>query len=123
MGFWSSHSFGFFSVTQIDVQYPPCSGWNSPLYDVALDPSSSSSRVVLALADGDVLVFSTTKGKSKTCDLTLKFPHVSTLPFKVHMIKGFVLGLPVLPPARAVVEEDASRGAVDRQRELFLFNM
>ncbi|CAK0830138.1 unnamed protein product [Prorocentrum cordatum] len=36
---YSSHSFGFFSVTQIDVQYPPCSGWNSPLVDVVADPS------------------------------------------------------------------------------------
>jgi len=113
--FWSSHSFGFFSVTQIDVQYPPCSGWNSPLYDVALDPSCSSSRVVLALADGDVLVFSTTKGKAKACDLTLKFPHVSTIPFKLFGFKGHIMGLPTPLP-------NTPRKA-DYIREMFFFNL
>lgn len=71
--FFSSHSFGFLSVSQVDVQYPPCTGWNSPLFDIAPDPSFSYSRVILALSDGDVLIFSTTRGKNKACDLTLKF--------------------------------------------------
>lgn len=113
--FWSSHSFGFFSVAQIDVQYPPCTGWNSPLYDIAVDPSLSYSRVVLALADGNVVVFATTRGKSKACDLTLKFPHVSTLPFRLHAIKGHILGMPV--PAE---EEDMK---ADHLREFFFFNL
>jgi hypothetical protein len=113
--FYSSHSFGFFSVSQIDVQYPPCSGWNSPLFDIAVDPSLSYSRVVLALTDGDVLVFSTTRGKSKACDLTLKFPHVSPLPFKLHMLRGHVLALPV-----PFEEADQKAGHL---RELFFFNL
>merc|ERR1712076_148476 len=96
--FWSSHSFGYFSVTQIDVQYPPCTGWNSPLFDVALDPSYSSSRVVLALEDGDVIIFSTTHGKSKSCDLTMKFPKVSVLPLKLHGFRGHVMALPTPLP-------------------------
>lgn len=113
--FWSSHSFGFFSVTQIDVQYPPCSGWNSPLFDVALDPSYSSSRVVLALEDGDVLVFSTARGKSKACDLTLKFPHVSALPFKLHGFRGHIMALPT--PL-----ENMARKA-EYLREIYFFNL
>jgi len=112
--FHSSHNFGFFSVSQIDVQYPPCSGWNAPLYDVAVDPSQSYSRVILSLTDGDVLVFSTTRGKSKACDLTLKFPHVSNIPFKLHVLKGHVLGLPV-----PVEEEDIKANAL---REIHFFN-
>lgn len=113
--YYSSHSFGFFSVTQIDVQYPPCSGWNSPLVDVVADPSYASSRVVLALADGDVLVFSTTRGKSKACDLTLKFPHVSPIPFKLHPFKGHVLGLPTPLP-------ETERKS-DYLREIYFFNL
>lgn len=113
--FYSSHSFGFFSSTQIDVQYPPCTGWNSPLYDISLDPGFSSSRVVLALSDGDVLVFSTSRGKSKACDLSLKFPHVSMLPFKLHSFRGHVLGLPT--PL-----EDTKRKE-DYLREVFFFNV
>merc|ERR1712113_568951 len=113
--FWSSHSFGFFSATQIDVQYPPCNGWNSPLYDVALDPSSSSSRVVLALADGDVLIFSTARGKSKACDLTLKFPHVSTLPFKLQGFRGHIMALPT--------PLETTQRKADYMREIFFFNL
>merc|ERR1712096_329649 len=78
---------------QIEVQYPPCTGWNSPLFDVALE-SYSSNRVILALSDGDVIVFSTTRGKSKACDLTLKFPHVSTVPFKLQVFRGQVMAVP-----------------------------
>merc|ERR1719469_1409738 len=113
--FYSSHSFGFFSSTQIDVQYPPCTGWNAPLFDVILDPGSSSNRVVLALADGDVIVFSTTHGKSKACDLTMKFPHVSSIPFKLHAVKGHILGVPTPLP-------DTPRKA-DYFREIFFFNL
>jgi len=111
--FYSSHSFGFFSVTQIDVQYPPCTGWNSPLYDVALE-SYASNRVILALSDGDVLVFSTARGKSKACDLTLKFPHVSSIPFKVQVFRGHVMALPT--------PEDGERSS-NKLRELYFFNL
>jgi len=113
--YYSSHSFGFFSTTQIDVQYPPCAGWNSPLFDVVMDPGSSSNRVVLALTDGDVIVFSTTHGKSKSCDLTLKFPHVSSLPFKLHAFKGHIMGMPTPLP-------DTPRKG-DYLREIFFFNL
>ncbi|CAK9011110.1 Splicing factor U2af large subunit A [Durusdinium trenchii] len=63
--FYSSHAFGFFSPSQVDLQYPPCTGWNSPLYDLAMEPGYSTGRVLLALQDGDVLVYATTCGKSK----------------------------------------------------------
>lgn len=73
-------------------RYPPCTGWNSPLYDLAMEPGYSlwpqsrisslrrrmrrllihvypaaprTGRVLLALQDGDVLVYATTRGKSK----------------------------------------------------------
>lgn len=113
--FYSSHSFGFFSATQIDVQYPPCSGWNSPLVDVVIDPSHQSSRVVLSLADGDVLVFSTVRGKAKACDLTLKFPHVSVMPFKLQAFRGHIMALPTSL-------EETDRKA-DYLREIYFFNL
>lgn len=116
--FYSSHSFGFFSVSQLDVQSPPCTGWNSPLFDVAVDPSMMYSKVMLALSDGDVLVFTTTRGKSKACDLTLKFPRVSPLPFKLHVFRGHVIGLPVISED---VENKSSYS--DLARELYFFNM
>jgi hypothetical protein len=113
--FYSSHSFGFLSVSQVDVQYPPCTGWNSPLFDIAPDPSLSYSRVILALSDGDVLVFSTTRGKNKACDLTLKFPRVSALPFKLHVFRGHVIGLPT--PLENTERKD------EYLRELHFFNL
>mmetsp|Transcript_136986 Transcript_136986/g.266544 ORF Transcript_136986/g.266544 Transcript_136986/m.266544 type:complete len:612 (-) Transcript_136986:154-1989(-) len=113
--FWSSHSFGFFSVSQLDVSYPPCTGWNSPLYHVSIDPSFSASRVILALTDGDVLVFNTQRGKSKACDLTLKFPHVSVMPFQLHSFRGHVMGLPTPLDNMARKEE--------YMREIFFFNL
>mmetsp|Transcript_30091 Transcript_30091/g.75970 ORF Transcript_30091/g.75970 Transcript_30091/m.75970 type:complete len:590 (+) Transcript_30091:91-1860(+) len=113
--FFSSHSFGSFSVTQIDVQSPPCSGWNSPVHDVVLDPSYQSSRVVLALSDGDVLVFSTTRGKSKACDLTFKFPHVSAQPFKLQAFRGHVMAL------TSPLEDTPRRD--EHLREIYFFNL
>eukprot|EP00930_Biecheleria_cincta_P023649 TRINITY_DN17052_c0_g1_i1.p1 TRINITY_DN17052_c0_g1~~TRINITY_DN17052_c0_g1_i1.p1 ORF type:complete len:607 (+),score=114.38 TRINITY_DN17052_c0_g1_i1:114-1934(+) len=113
--FFSSHSFGFFSPSQVDLQYPPCTGWNSPLVDLALEPGYSTGRVLLSLADGDVLVYATTRGKSKACDLTLKFPHVSTLPFKLHSFRGHVMALPT--PLEGMAKHD------EYVREVFFFNM
>lgn len=113
--FFSSHSFGFLSVSQVDVQYPPCTGWNSPLFDIAPDPSYSYSRVILALSDGDVLIFSTTRGKNKACDLTLKFPRVSALPFKLHVFRGHVIALPT--PLETTERKD------EYLRELHFFNL
>jgi len=113
--FFSSHSFGSFSVTQIDVQSPPCSGWNSPVHDVVLDPSYQSSRVVLALSDGDVLVYSTTRGKSKACDLTFKFPHVTAQPFKLQAFRGHVMAL------TSPLEDDPRMD--EHLREIYFFNL
>ncbi|CAJ1455641.1 unnamed protein product [Effrenium voratum] len=113
--FYSSHAFGFFSPSQVDLQYPPCTGWNSPLYDLAMEPGYSTGRVLLALQDGDVLVYATTRGKSKACDLALKFPHVSVMPFKLHSFRGHVMALPT--PLDDMDKKD------DYLREIFFFNM
>mmetsp|Transcript_55053 Transcript_55053/g.98179 ORF Transcript_55053/g.98179 Transcript_55053/m.98179 type:complete len:605 (-) Transcript_55053:163-1977(-) len=113
--FYSSHAFGFFSPSQVDLQYPPCTGWNSPLFDIALEPGHSTGRVLLALQDGDVLVFATTRGKSKACDLTLKFPHVSVLPFKLHSFRGHVMALPT------PLEDNEKKDQY--LREIFFFNI
>jgi hypothetical protein len=115
--FFSSHSFGFFSASQVDVTTPPCTGWNSPIFDVAADPLSSYSRVVIGLSDGDVLVFQTVTGKNKdkTCDLTLKFPRVSPLPFRLHVVRNHVMGLP-----SPLVE---TKRPNEYNRELFFFNI
>jgi len=79
----------------MDVQYQPCSGWNSPVFDVAMEASgASSSRVVLALSDGDAIVFATTSGKNRACDLVMKFPRVSTIPYKLLATRGYMMALP-----------------------------
>merc|ERR1711957_1012972 len=92
-----------------------CTGWNSPVHDVVLDPSFQANRVVLALEDGDVIVFATTRGKSKACDLTMKFPHVSAVPFKLFNFRGHVLGL-------SSPREDMA-GREDYLREIYFFNL
>eukprot|EP00438_Fugacium_kawagutii_P022319 Skav221790 [mRNA] locus=scaffold4067:104399:111491:- [translate_table: standard] len=114
--FYSSHAFGFFSPSQVELQYPPCTGWNS--------------RVLLALQDGDILVYATTRGKSKAgshlflvlrwesvcpeaCDLALKFPHVSVLPFKLHSFRGTAL---INMVSIALLQDEYVR-------EIFFFNM
>merc|ERR1719343_1378292 len=99
----------------MDVQYPPCSGWSSPIFDVAPDPTQAYAKVVLSLADGDVIVFSTTKGKSKACDLNLKFPHVAAVPFKLQVFRGHIMAL-TSPP------EDLERRD-DYPREIYFFNL
>ncbi|CAE7658189.1 U2AF65A, partial [Symbiodinium sp. CCMP2456] len=113
--FYSSHAFGFFSPSQVDLQYAPCTGWNSPLVDLAMEPGYSTGRVLLALQDGDVLVYATTRGKSKACDLALKFPHVSVLPFKLHSFRGHVMALPTPPDDMEKKDEYV--------REIFFFNV
>lgn len=115
--FYSSHSFGFLNIANIDVMTAPCSGWNSPIFDIAPDPTSTYPRVVLALEDGDVLVFSTVTGKNKdkTCDLTMKFPRISTLPFKLHVVRGHIMGLPT--PLESTKQPD------EYHRELYFFNL
>lgn len=113
--FWSSHTFGYFSAAQVDVQSAPCSGWNSPAVDVIVDPTNVANRVLVSLSDGDALIYTTTQGKSKTCDLTLKFPRVSVLPLRLHSFRGQVLGLPT-PQAVDTRQANCSR-------EIFVFNL
>jgi len=114
--FFSSHSFGFLNVAQVDVSSAPCTGWNSPLFDVAADPQSTYSRAVLALEDGDVLVFSTTNGKDKdkACNLVLKFPRMSLVPFSLHTFRGHVMGLPT--PLESTQKSD------EYNSDLYFFN-
>lgn len=114
--FWSSHSFGYFSPLFMEVQYPPCNGWNSPLLDLIPDPSHPNARVLLALADGDVVAFAVTRGKTRACDLALKFPHVSPLPMKLHNARGLALGVPVLTP-------EGPQYQTPPHRELFFFSI
>jgi len=115
--FYSSHSFGFVSLAQVDVSTPPCTGWNSPVFDIAPDPQSSYNRVILSLSDGDVLVFTTVSGKNKekTCDLTMKFPRVASLPFRLHSARGHAIGLPT--------PSESTKQPQDYNRDLYFFNM
>jgi len=100
--FFSSHRFGFLTGNLADVQTVPCNGWSSPAFDLAYDPVYAANRVVVALSNGDVLVFSTTKEQGvKPCDLVLKFPRVSRLPLRLQSFKGYMVGLPALPAANA----------------------
>lgn len=128
--YFSSHSFGYFSVSQLDVQYTPCTGWGAPLFDLVVDSNAQQSRAILALADGDILVFATTRGKSKACDLSNKFPRVSNLPMRLHLLRGHVLALPVLPESHStvgheppVLPESHSTVGHEPLRELFFFNL
>jgi len=115
--YFTAHSFGFLSVAQVEVMSPPCTGWNSPIFDVAPDPLSTYARVVLALEDGNVVVFSTSSGKNKdkSCDLTMKFPHMSVLPFRLHAIRGHIMGLPT--------PLESTKKPNEHNRELYFFNL
>eukprot|EP00929_Paragymnodinium_shiwhaense_P118332 TRINITY_DN90265_c0_g1_i1.p1 TRINITY_DN90265_c0_g1~~TRINITY_DN90265_c0_g1_i1.p1 ORF type:complete len:656 (-),score=160.32 TRINITY_DN90265_c0_g1_i1:105-2072(-) len=116
VAFWSSHSFGFFQVSGIDVQYPPCAGWSSPAVDMIVEPGSTQTRVILSLSDGDVLVYAITRGKSKACDLNFKFPRLTSLPLKLHFVRGHVMGLPLL------VQAEETRRRIS-SRDMFFFNL
>jgi len=115
--YFSSHSFGFFSLLKMEIAAPPCTGWSSPVFDVAPDPLLTYSRVVVGLSDGDVLVFSIGSGKDgvRTCDLALKFPHLSALPYRLHSVRGHVIGLPT--PLAGTERAD------EFNRELYFFNI
>lgn len=113
--FFSSHTFGFLSVSQIDLQTAPCKGWSSPLYDIAIDPGFSSSKVILSLEDGDAILFSTMRGKSKVCDFTHKFPRISRLPYSLNSFRGHVLALPSLLNSTPNKEQHV--------RDLHVFNL
>eukprot|EP00928_Gymnodinium_smaydae_P075137 TRINITY_DN5813_c0_g4_i1.p1 TRINITY_DN5813_c0_g4~~TRINITY_DN5813_c0_g4_i1.p1 ORF type:complete len:676 (+),score=185.42 TRINITY_DN5813_c0_g4_i1:65-2092(+) len=93
--FYTAHSFGTFSLSQLDVLYPPCTGWSTPLAQVAVDPKGEYARVLLSLEDGDVLAYSTTRGKTKACDLSFKFPRVSGVPMQMRLAKGHAVALPL----------------------------
>lgn len=111
--FYSANHFGFFSSAQIDVQYPPCGGWETPVHMAVSDPAYSTSRVILALTNGDVLIFNTQRGKAKACDLTLKFPKVSPLPLYIRIFRGHAVAL-------GIPENDNQKS---RTRELFFLNL
>mmetsp|Transcript_74125 Transcript_74125/g.141083 ORF Transcript_74125/g.141083 Transcript_74125/m.141083 type:complete len:605 (-) Transcript_74125:170-1984(-) len=113
--FFSSHTFGYFSLALNDVAYPPCTGWSAPLFDFVWDPTSGHTRAILALEDGDVLAYQVVREKLKVCDLALKFPHVSALPFSLQPWKGLVAGLPTL------LESTARRA--EHMRELYFFSI
>merc|ERR1712232_861277 len=114
--FFSAFAFGFFSVSQLDVQYPPCGGWSTPLHSIGVDPTLQYARVLVSLVDGNVLVFATVRGKSKACDLTNKFPHLVTMPYQMHVMRGHVLALPIQVESSQVVEKPLLR-------EMFFFNL
>jgi hypothetical protein len=107
--FYTAKSFGVFSAQQLDVQYPPCTGWNSPVFDAVVDPTTS--KVLLALEDGDVLAFTTS---SKSCDIVMKFPAVSHMPLKLQVAHRYILGLPINREADA---------RTDLSQDLLFFNM
>lgn len=113
--YYSSNEFGFFSTAQIDVQYQPCTGWDAPLYMALADPAYSTSRVILALTNGDVLVFSTQRGKAKACDLSLKFPRVAPSALQLKIFRGHAVALSM--------GNELERGTAERQRELFFLNL
>jgi len=115
--FWSSHHFGFFSIVHMDLDSPPCAGWSSSIFDIAVDHASSSGRLLLSLSDGDLLAVSTRSStQASLCELTAKFPKVSTLPFELTVVRGHVMGL-TTPPRR---EAKAEGGHL---RELIFFNL
>eukprot|EP00928_Gymnodinium_smaydae_P045295 TRINITY_DN30217_c0_g1_i1.p1 TRINITY_DN30217_c0_g1~~TRINITY_DN30217_c0_g1_i1.p1 ORF type:complete len:647 (+),score=77.41 TRINITY_DN30217_c0_g1_i1:257-1942(+) len=93
--FYSSKQFGFLSVSQLDLQYPHCYGWHSPAIDVAEDLTTTYATVLVSLADGDILSFATSSGKSKACDLTFKFPHIASAPLKLYKLRGHLLAVPL----------------------------
>lgn len=107
--FYSSHSFGVFVASQLDVQYPPCSGWISPVFDAVVD--TTTSRILLALEDGDVLAFSTS---GRACDVVMKFPAVSQMPYKLEIAHRYIIALPIAPKAD---------GKAEFPQELLFFNM
>lgn len=113
--FFSSHTFGYFSLALNDVSYPPCTGWSAPLFDFLWDPTSGQTRAILALEDGDILAYQVVREKTKVCDLAMKFPHVSGLPFSLQPWKGLVVGLPNLLDSTARRDEYL--------RELYFFSI
>mmetsp|Transcript_31323 Transcript_31323/g.86093 ORF Transcript_31323/g.86093 Transcript_31323/m.86093 type:complete len:585 (+) Transcript_31323:51-1805(+) len=110
--FYSSHHFGFFNTVAMELRQRPCDGWRSPLFSVAVDPTSRYNQVVLALSDGDVLVYSSPGRAARGCELLRKFPRVSTLPFQLRLFQGYAVGLSTAP--------DSKDG---RLREVFFFNL
>mmetsp|Transcript_17847 Transcript_17847/g.39123 ORF Transcript_17847/g.39123 Transcript_17847/m.39123 type:complete len:621 (+) Transcript_17847:40-1902(+) len=117
--FYTSHSFGTFSTFTVDVQENPCSGWNSPLFDIAVD--TVNSRAALALENGDIAVYATKQtGKqgqqTMTCDLLYKLPKTSVQPHRVNYFRGHVIALPV-------ALDEGSRGLSLTTPELLFFNL
>eukprot|EP00929_Paragymnodinium_shiwhaense_P047991 TRINITY_DN24331_c0_g1_i1.p1 TRINITY_DN24331_c0_g1~~TRINITY_DN24331_c0_g1_i1.p1 ORF type:complete len:584 (+),score=163.77 TRINITY_DN24331_c0_g1_i1:165-1916(+) len=99
--FFSAQSFGFFSPSHMELPAPACRAWTSKVVDVLLEPGTN--RPLVALEDGDVLVFAPSADKQKACEVAFKFPRVSNTPFKLHVLKGHILGLPM-----AVARKEAS---------------
>lgn len=110
--FWSVKHFGFFSNAQMDVQHAPCRGWSGEAFFVAVD-GSQSHRVLVALRTGEVLGFATQRGKSKACDLILKFPRVSSMPYMLDVYRGYAVAMPVPQTVQQSLVE----------REISVFNL
>merc|ERR1719440_21004 len=60
-----------------------------------------------------VVVYNTKEDKEQVCEMMMKFPHLSSMPFQLKFIRGHVMGLPT-----PQTPEDASL-----MRELYFFNM
>lgn len=133
--FYSARVFGHLAVAKVDLEYPPCSGPASPIAYAIIDLSYSASRVILSLEDGDIVVFNTARGPSRACDLAMKFPHVSPVPFQLYVFKGYVVGMPRLlrnssqqvrsrAPSRGTeVGRSGDHAQADLLPELFVFNL
>jgi len=62
-----------------------------------------------------VLVFTTTgKNKDRTCDLTLKFPRMSLVPFRLHAVRGQIMGVPTPP--------EGTENSDEYNRDIYFFN-
>lgn len=111
--FLSAYSFGFVQLKQVDMEYPACTGWASPAVGVSVDPTHPSGRVLVSLANGDVLVYATGQGSSQSCELAFKFPKVSSVPLNMRVFRNYAVGI----PAPQTAEQRT------RARELFVMNM
>eukprot|EP00746_Dinoflagellata_sp_MGD_P168183 gnl/MRDRNA2_/MRDRNA2_99432_c0_seq1.p1 gnl/MRDRNA2_/MRDRNA2_99432_c0~~gnl/MRDRNA2_/MRDRNA2_99432_c0_seq1.p1 ORF type:complete len:624 (+),score=166.35 gnl/MRDRNA2_/MRDRNA2_99432_c0_seq1:98-1969(+) len=93
VAFGSSHHVGYLSLSQVDMTYAPCSGWSSPLISMDLDRAGSDRRLLLSLANGEVLAIQADE-KTRMCDVSFKYPTISTSPHQVKIFRGYSLALP-----------------------------
>eukprot|EP00929_Paragymnodinium_shiwhaense_P008610 TRINITY_DN112568_c0_g1_i1.p1 TRINITY_DN112568_c0_g1~~TRINITY_DN112568_c0_g1_i1.p1 ORF type:complete len:520 (+),score=109.28 TRINITY_DN112568_c0_g1_i1:73-1632(+) len=117
---FTNRTWAFFDASKFEVRHPPCAGWVSATQDA----SGDSTRAVISLLDGDILVFDTKRLSTfRACEVAAKGPRISKQPLQVKVTGTSLLALQVDPLSPTTGHSATSLSGLAKRREFFIVDL